>query len=161
MIKNETCCFTGHRDIPSEQKDMLENRLDAEIKSFIEAGCRRFVAGGALGFDTMAALSVIELRKTFGNIELMLALPCSSQANSWEDKDRQLYESIIQQADDVVYVSQKYTRGCMFKRNRYMVDCSSACICYLIKPTGGTAYTVSYARKKGLLVSNIATPNSP
>ena len=43
----------------------------------------------------------------------------------------------------------------MFKRNRHLVNHSSACICYLEKPTGGTAYTVNYARKCGLQIINL------
>jgi hypothetical protein len=44
----------------------------------------------------------------------------------------------------------------MQKRNRHLVDNSSVCICYLTKPTGGTAYTVNYARRSGLQVINMA-----
>ncbi len=66
------------------------------------------------------------------------------------------YERIKSQADKVVYVSQEYTKDCMFKRNRHLVDNSSVCICYKIKDSGGTAYTVSYAKEQGLEVINIA-----
>lgn len=44
----------------------------------------------------------------------------------------------------------------MFKRNRHLVDNSSVCICYQTKETGGTAYTVEYARKHGLRIINLA-----
>ena len=44
----------------------------------------------------------------------------------------------------------------MQKRNRHLVDNSSICICYLTKPTGGTAYTVNYARRCSLQILNIA-----
>lgn len=60
------------------------------------------------------------------------------------------------QADKVVYTSKEYTRGCMHKRNRHLVDNSSICIAYLTEQSGGTAYTVDYARKNGLIVINIA-----
>ncbi len=45
---------------------------------------------------------------------------------------------------------------CIVKRNRHLVDYSSACICYLNKSTGGTAYTVEYAKKRGLQIINLA-----
>ena len=48
----------------------------------------------------------------------------------------------------------------MQKRNRHLVDNSSACICYLTKSAGGTAYTVNYARRMGLRIINIAGPDS-
>ena len=59
-------------------------------------------------------------------------------------------------ADKVVYISQDYTPDCTFQRNRHLVDNSSVCICYLTKHTGGTAYTVNYAKKKGCRVINLA-----
>ena len=67
-----------------------------------------------------------------------------------------IYESIKEQADKVVYTSEEYTRGCMHKRNRHLVDNSSVCICYLTESTGGTAYTVNYAKEKGLMTINVA-----
>ncbi len=60
------------------------------------------------------------------------------------------------QADKVVYTSQEYTRGCMFKRNRYLVDNSGVCVCYLARDAGGTAYTVNYAKRQGLEIINLA-----
>ena len=53
-------------------------------------------------------------------------------------------------------IYQEYTNGCMFKRNRHPVDCSSVCISYLTKDTGGTAYTVKYATQNKVHVINIA-----
>ena len=43
----------------------------------------------------------------------------------------------------------------MHKRNRHLVDNSSLCIAYLTKESGGTAYTVNYARQSGLTIINI------
>ena len=47
----------------------------------------------------------------------------------------------------------------MQKRDRYLVDDSSVCLAYLTRATGGTAYTVNYARRRGLRIVNIAEPN--
>ena len=44
----------------------------------------------------------------------------------------------------------------MHKRNRHLVDNSSACIAYLTESKGGTAYTVDYADKHDLTIFNIA-----
>ncbi len=58
--------------------------------------------------------------------------------------------------DKVVYMSEHYTRDCMFRRNRHLVDNSSVCICYLTGKRGGTAYTVKYAEQEGIMVKNLA-----
>lgn len=154
--KIKTCCFTGHRKIPPEKLKDISWRLKATLIQLIEDGYLYFGAGGALGFDTLAAQAVLDLKQQYPQIKLILVLPCLSQANSWSKKDKQMYEYIKGQADKVVYTSQEYTRGCMHKRNRHLVDNSSACIAYLTESKGGTAYTVDYAQKHGLTVFNIA-----
>ena len=126
------------------------------MRQLILSGYRYFGAGGALGFDTMAAQTVLLLQHEFPQVKLILVLPCLSQADRWAEGDRKVYEDIKQRANKVVYVSQEYTKDCMFRRNRHLVDYSSACICYLNRQTGGTAYTVGYAMEKGLWIENIA-----
>lgn len=155
-MRDRTCCFTGHRRIPPEQVAAVSRRLDAVILSCIEKGYRYFGTGGALGFDTLAAQSVIKWRKTYPHIRLILVLPCRSQAAGWPAADRAIYESIKQQADKVVYTAEHYTAGCMHRRNRHLVDHSSLCISYLTQTGGGSFYTVQYARGRGVEVVNIA-----
>lgn len=121
----------------------------------IDKGYCYFGAGGALGFDTLAAQTVLELKSDYPQIKLILVLPCKTQADSWDKEDKEVYEEIKDNADKVVYTSRDYARGCMHKRNRYLVDNSSACICYLTEGKGGTAYTAKYAIKNGLDVINV------
>ena len=90
-------------------------------------------------------------------MKLILVLPCLTQTRGWRPEDVAEYERIKDQADEAIYTALQYTRGCMHKRNRYMVDHSGVCVCYLTKDSGGTAYTVNYAKKMGLNVFNIAT----
>ena len=155
-LKNRTVCFTGHRKIPPKRMTSLARRLRTEIIELIEKGYLYFGAGGALGFDTLAAQTVLDLKIDYPQIKLILVLPCVSQANAWSSEDRGRYEYIKAKADKVVYISREYTRGCMHERNRHLVDNSSVCVCYLTEQTGGTAYTVNYAAEKGLYVFNIA-----
>ena len=152
----QTCCFTGHRVIPSGEKETIRNLLETAIEKAIQDGYRFFGAGGALGFDTLAAQTVLTLKQQYPHIRLILVLPCINQANGWKQADIDEYERIKSLADKVVYTSTEYTYGCMHKRNRYLVDNSSLCICYLTKLSGGTAYTVRYAESKGVYVRNIA-----
>lgn len=109
-----------------------------------------------MGFDTIAAQAVLDVKRDHPQVRLILVLPCLSQADRWSDNDKAVYEEIKDKADKVVYTSQEYTKDCMFKRNRHLVDGSSVCICYLTEQTGGTAYTVKYAKKNNLRVINLA-----
>ena len=151
-----TACFTGHRTLPEAELPEIAERLEGILTALIEQGYRYFGAGGALGFDTLAAQTVLRLRERDPQIRLILVLPCRSQTRGWPQADIDTYEEIKRCADKVTYASENYFQGCMQKRNRHLVDNSSVCICYLTKPTGGTAYTVNYARHCGLRILNVA-----
>lgn len=153
----QTCCFTGHRQLPSEEQAEIANKLERVIAVLYQKGIRYYGAGGALGFDALAAQTVLNLRESYPGMKLILVLPCLTQTRGWRSEDVAEYERIKELADKIVYTSQQYTRNCMHKRNRHLVDHSGVCICYLTKNSGGTAYTVKYARKQGLNVFNIAT----
>ena len=155
-MRLQTCCFTGHRFLPENEKEKISLALESTVLSLIHSGYRYFGAGGALGFDTLAAQTVLRLRQSYPDIRLILVLPCVSQADKWPPADIAVYQKIMGQANKIVYTSHEYTAGCMFKRNRHLVDHSSVCICYLEKSNGGTAYTVDYARKCGLKIINLA-----
>lgn len=156
----QTCCFTGHRKVPDEQLACIQIRLEETIRTLIQKDVIYYGAGGALGFDTLAARAVLKAKEEFPKIKLILVLPCVSQADRWNSSDREVYEEVKQLADKVVYTSQDYTRGCMHKRNRHLVDNSGTCICYLTETTGGTAYTVGYAKSTGVRVINLADDGS-
>lgn len=141
--------------MPPEQRDTLARRLKAILVELINDGYIHFQAGGALGFDTLAAQTVFDLKSIYPQINLILVLPCLSQTKGWSVHDKEIYDDIRDKADKVIYTSQEYTRGCMHRRNRYLVDSSSVCVCYLTQNTGGTAYTVDYAHKNNLTITNL------
>ena len=155
-LKEKTCCFTGHREITLPVETIKYN-LEKQLKRLISSGVIYYGAGGALGFDTLAALTIIKMRNIYPEIKLILVLPCKEQTKGWNSNDIEIYNYILNQADKVVYTSENYYPGCMHKRNRHLVDNSSHCICYLEKNTGGTAYTVNYAKEKGLTIYNVAS----
>ncbi len=155
-VKSRTACFTGHRKLPAKELPEISKRLEDTLVTLIEQGYRYFGAGGALGYDTLAAQTVLRLRERYPQIRLILVLPCLNQTRGWLQADIDTYEEIKRCVYKVTYTSEHYFRGCMQKRNRHLVDNSSVCIYYLTEPTGGTAYTVDYARRMGLRIINIA-----
>ena len=155
-LRAKTCCFTGHRSLSGEEKLKAAVRLRKIIAEQIKAGVVFFGAGGALGFDTLAAQIVLDMKKEFPQLRLILVLPCENQTRGWRSEDISVYEDIMNRSDKVVYVSWEYTPDCMHRRNRHLVDHSGTCICYLTRSAGGTAYTVDYVRRKGLRIINLA-----
>lgn len=151
-----TACFTGHRNIPAEIEEDILKAVKKVIVSLYNEGYRHFVTGGALGFDTVAARAVLAARSYYGDVTLELCLPCRDQTKGWSESNREMYEFIKFQADEVGYLYERFVRGCMQLRNRTMVDKSSYCIAYMTERSGGTAYTVNYAQSKGLRICNVA-----
>ncbi len=156
MKNGAVCCFTGHRNIDARHEKILSSFLDSILDRLIAQGFTEFRAGGALGFDTIVALKVIEKKKQNKNIRLHLFLPCKSQADKWSDEEKATYLFTIQNADEVTYTSQTYTTGCMLHRNRCLVSGSDICVGYCLRSSGGTAYTLNYAKKQNVHTMNIA-----
>ena len=154
MVKNwmrpATCCFTGHRIIPSSALPGLSAELEQAVREMMDRGVRRFLCGGARGFDTLAAQTVLRLKRENPMLELFLVLPCRDQVKGWSAEEAVQYEAVRRRADRIVYVENTYVEGCMHKRNRALVDNSHYCIYYMVQHTGGTAYTVDYAVHQGL-----------
>jgi len=152
-----TAFFTGHRFIPEEDRVSLTGLLDEWIRIAYLHGYRRFFCGCALGFDTMAAFRVLELKKDFPDLILSLAVPCATQSDRWPEKDRNRYQDILIRADEKIVLSPVYYDGAMITRNRYMADRSTLCICYLRHMRGGTASTVRYAlQQERIRIINLA-----
>jgi uncharacterized phage-like protein YoqJ len=152
----KSCCFSGHRIIPSAEYAALKHKLLKEIEKLAKLGVRLFKSGGAMGFDLLAAECVLEIKKSFPEIKLIMIYPFPEQAKLWNDNDIEKYNYIKEHCDEFVYVSHYYSKAAIFKRNRLLVNQSHYCVCYLTKPNGGTAYTVNEAYKNGLSIINLA-----
>ncbi len=81
-------------------------------------------------------------------MKLIACIPCYGQEKRYSEEDKKRYAEILKKADEIVYVSEQYDRGCMFKRDRYMADNADTLIAYCKKTKGGTAYTVRYFTEK-------------
>jgi uncharacterized phage-like protein YoqJ len=152
----KTVCFTGHRSIPGKDYARLYDLLQQTVEQLIRDGASIFRTGGALGFDTMAALCILNLRRQYPHIRLELILPCPTQTEQWQESDVLLYEQIMERADIYRYVSQSYYTGVLQMRNRSLVEGADVCVAYLRTSNGGgAAYTAAYALKQGLKLINL------
>lgn len=154
-LRPQTVCFTGHRELGTDSP-MLCRRLDAALEKLYALGFRRFLDGGARGFDLLAAQRVLALRGRHPDVRLVMALPCATQTLRWPDADCRLYEHILCHADETRVLSPNYYTGCMMVRNRYMVARASFCVCYLNKRKGGTMSTVAHASAEKVPILNLA-----
>lgn len=150
-----TVCFTGHRQIAYVDAVKLPTLLDRTLIDLIHRGATVFRAGGAIGFDTVAALKVLELRERYPHIRLELILPCRNQTERWEETALRTYHYILERADSHHFLFDTYFEGCMLERDRRLVEGSDVCVAFCNRSRGGTAYTFAHALRLGLEVINI------
>ena len=133
----------------------LPEILDKMLENLIWQGVSTFRAGGAIGFDTVAALAVLEKKQAHPEIILELELPCKDQTNGWSAADKSAYDYVLSKADKISYTCEKYRKGCMLERNRRLVNGADFCVAFCSSDKGGSAYTMNYAKEKGLTIINI------
>lgn len=156
MTKPQTCFFSGHRIMEKKEISLCKSLLREEILNCINRGITRFIVGGAIGFDMMAAEAVLSLREDY-DIELVLYIPCKNHTAKWKFQDVERFEEIKNRADAVKFIYEgKYIPGCMQMRNSKMVSDSDHGIVYLrAAVNSGSAQTVKLAKEKGIPFVNI------
>ena len=151
----KACSFTGHRQIKKEHEKELPDFVARAINYAYGKNCRKFIAGGALGFDTVAAREVIKFRMRHPDVSLVLCLPCIEQDSKWKPRQKRLYEYLLSEANEVIYVSEEYTEGCMRERNRRIAEEADILIAYVNRTNSGAAQTVRMATELGREIYNL------
>lgn len=153
--------FTGYREwklpfpVADERMEKLKRRITETVLELVEEGADVFFSGMALGVDTYAAESVLEAKKTHSDINLIAVLPCPEQDSRWTDVQKKKYREILEQCDKVMTISPRYDKECMHRRNRALVDLCDVLVAVYDGLSGGTRYTVDYAKKSGRKVIEI------
>ena len=158
MERSVTCCFTGHRPAKLpwgfDERDprcaALKQSILRELEGLYRRGWRHFISGMALGCDLYFAEAVLALKEIYPSVTLEAALPFPGQADRWPEASRARWRRIVDACDVESVVQNHYDRGCMLRRDRYMVERSSAVLAVFDDTPGGTKYTLDHAAKKGL-----------
>jgi uncharacterized phage-like protein YoqJ len=140
----KSCVFTGHRTL---EEDFSPKKLKKEIKALIEQGVDVFYNGMAMGFDLLAAETVLSFKKKYPQIKLIACIPCYKQEKSFPERDKKRYVEILKKVDEKVLLAEEYYRGCMQVRDKYMAERADVMIAYCKKTTGGAAFTVKCFQK--------------
>ncbi len=156
-MRESACFFTGHRLIAEAQLNTVRSALSCAVMDMINIGVYEFIAGGAVGFDMIAAETVVQLRNDYNQLRLLLYLPCGGYNRHWRAEDKQRMKKLIIAADEVRYISAEYDEQCMKRRNAAMVRDAAHCIAWHSRHCrGGTTQTVSMAKKAGCSIRNLA-----
>lgn len=159
--KSKAVCFSGHRPEKlfgisetltyyDEPVKRVMSIVYMEIDSAIKQGYDTFIIGMARGVDLWIGSLLLELKRIHPDIKIVCAIPFRDQASSLEGEEKLTYMAVLSMAAEVVYVSEAYTRDCMLRRNRFMVDNSSKLIAVVRDWKSGTGQTIRYAQKKGI-----------
>ena len=161
LLNKKVCCFTGHRSqkLPwgfNEQDKRclkMKEELYLEIEKSINEGYDTFLCGMALGFDTICAETVLQLKEKYKFVKLIGALPCKNQDCKWNIDQKKRYRNLLKQLDDIRCIYEEYNGAeCMLERNNYMVNNSSKMIALFNGLPGGTKKTIEYAKQQGLKI---------
>ena len=162
--KLKTICFSGHRTekLPKGKNEfnLMKQNLMYEIHKATSEGYDTFMFGACYGFDLICAQQILMRKQVIRhtdptNIKLIAVVPFEDQAAKWKEQDRDKYFDILSKCDHVIILNKHYKSGCYHERNRYMVDNSSKLICYYDGSSGGTRYTVEYAKKQSIEIINL------
>lgn len=156
---SKSLCFTGHRKLAGQYYSgsintpgpwtNVYNTLYNLLRD--QAIVNKFIAGGAIGFDTLAAQVVLALKFAGKPFELTVAVPFAGQESKWPRKSREIYTAICNAADNVVVVSEgSYSPQKMQIRNEWMINNTDYTLALFTRGTaaGGTFNAVQYALKE-------------
>ena len=147
------CALTGHRELP---KDFDTNALYDRLEEFIKDGYDTFFCGMAEGFDLKALECLRDLKGKY-HIYIEACVPYEGQELHFPLREKEKYRELIEWCDRKTVLFPSYRNGCFLVRNRYMVDCADTVLAYCVKTSGGTAYTVNYAKEKGKKVEFLSS----
>lgn len=144
----KVCALTGHRVIPPS---FDVNLLYDALEDLVEEGFDCFLCGMAKGFDLLALQCLVDLKRKF-KFTVEACIPYAGQENAFSAEEKKRYRELLSWCDEKTVLFEEYRNGCFLIRNRYMVDCADELLAYCVKQTGGTAFTVHCAEKKGIPV---------
>lgn len=156
------CFFSGHRNLPADYiESIFKTTKDQIINAVTHGGIKDFYAGGAVGFDMIASIMVLSIKRSrFNNINLHIIMPTPDYGNSqWKTtQQKEYYRIILQGAKSVSTVSADYYNGVFFTRNQRLTELGCDLGIVYAEPrhhSGGTYSTIKMAEHNGTKVINI------
>lgn len=167
----KTLCFTGRRpkDLFGYDKDKyypIVDKLELILEDFYLQGFKKYISGGAQGFDQLSFWAVNRLKKKYPDVKNIVYIPFLGQERNWNTTifNKKEYKLMLSLADKVKNCSPyleiddayKYEIvTALYRRNHDMVDDSSTIIglypsdLWMDERTkGGTAECLRYAKEK-------------
>jgi uncharacterized phage-like protein YoqJ len=156
LNKQKSVAFTGHRRILIEQQDSLRNAIMSKVGALYAMGITNYYCGMAIGFDLLAAEAVLSLKATLPRLLLIAVVPYRGQSNAWSRTEQELHAVTLAKADEVIVLSERYYKGCLLRRNDFMLFHVCGVVAFFDgNPKGGTFYTCREASRQHLDIINL------
>ena len=140
------CTFFGHSECYGLDKDVLRNAIEDLIKQ----GITEFLVGNHGQFDGMVFSCLQDLSKDYPEIQYSVAL-------AYLPTHKQEYD--IYQGHSFYPEGQEMgpAKFAIERRNRWMIDASDYCVCYMNHTWGGAYKFARMASNRGLQVINLGS----
>ncbi len=154
MRAKKACAFTGHRPekLPwgNHETDprclACKEAIWQAVQTAYKDGFRVFLSGMARGGDWYFCQAVLRLKQEHPRVQLVSVIPFRNQAKLWSEAEQAYYKRLLAQCNTEHLMQEGYTRGCLLRRNRYLVEHSERLIAlYNGRDKGGTLYTIKHA----------------
>lgn len=135
-----TMCFTGRRpkdlcgyDTAKYQRFVSDLAQMIYAEFYSKLGIRRFISGGAQGFDQMAFWAIERMKTMYGlkDIQNVIFVPFEQQEIRWAEKgcfSQAEYWLMIKKADQIIVVCEDNSIESLFIRNHEMCEYSKYCL---------------------------------
>ena len=144
MIKNTACTFFGHSDFCRVDASALAEA----VEKLIVKGIDIFYVGNQGYFDGMVLNILTNLHKKHRHILYSVVLAY----HPTQTPNLDLYHGHIIYPDSLESCPRKFA---IEKRNRWMIENSDYCICYIDRTWGGAYKFAKQSKRKGLTVINL------
>lgn len=156
---NKLCGYDTSRYVP------FVRQMEEVIAGYCKEGFRKFLFGGAQGFDQLAFWAAIGVKQQFPDLETVIYVPFPGQESIWK-KDgcfgRTEYSRMLSMADKVIFVQDEtpptkaLITEALFGRNVRMISDATAVFALCQHSDwelgGGTAHAIRYAKSHARIV---------
>ena len=135
------CTFFGHRECYGLNSQVLRQ----EIQELITQGVDTFYVGNQGRFDSMVYNCLKQLRKEYPYIHTCVVLAyLPTEKGEYDDMTDTMYPEI-----------ECHPKFAIERRNRWMIEASDYCLCYINHTWGGAYKFARMAKRRGKTVINI------
>ncbi len=143
------CTFFGHRECFGLDVSALKSAIEGLIGKGVDA----FYVGNQGQFDGMVFSCLKELEKAYPHIAICVVLAYLPAGKPEDDP----YAAYSIYPEGLERCPRKFA---IERRNRWMIEGSDYCICYITHSWGSAYQFFKLAKRKGLVVVNLGNENA-